>query len=778
MHRPFRKSASPAAPRPRASPTLALLAIGLLAVPGVLAGVRPGAPTLLDEVPDPAGLDRHFREYELQVMDPYVFRADLADGVVDLTLRGKAFRVLVERQPWAEELKVGHVEAGGAVRYEQALFAPVAYAGHVEGEPSSFATFVVTGSGVLGRLRTSGDHIAYQPVRFLQPEAPAGLAVVFHVVDHLAPLTAHEHVTPGVDAIEPPALDSGLGAMSYAPGLDRRVTLWADQNMTATPYWSDRLSAEYADMNLQWGRVVGFRFLHDGSVYVCTPCTSEDPGELLRQFAGLLNMANQPWSNYEIALLYTGTFTPGAGGAAWQPGRQAYVQGNMNTSLWRTNTIGHEFGHNFNAWHSRGDSYTHRHANGVLYTHSTLMTGAAGSFPEGVFEFSSTNLNWVRACNLLSWTGSKLPADYPSFGDRCFTGLHILSNGGALPQYDATNYRGKIFTNVPPGDIARICVYGQTAGTVANVSGKPRADSAFASFTVSIEIRQADSWNCVGGPSFWSESSLLLYKSSGNASIGWDSGTPYDGRSSNDRGTTWFTENVRRGYYAEILRGTLPTDPCGALASGASLGRDATLLSCNRAYRLVHQLDGNLVLYNDTSGTKVDWATHTPNQATTSLVMQADGNLVLYRNGGVAWASHTAGNPGAWLSVRDDGTLVIYSATGKTIWFAGCGRLAPDTNILRGNEIRSCDRRFNLAHQTDGNVVLYQNGAVLWATGTSHTGTTEFKMQGDGNLVLYAGGAALWASDTVNNPGSRLVLTDAGKLLILARDGSLVWEKP
>lgn len=82
---------------------------------------------------------------------------------------------------------------------------------------------------------------------------------------------------------------------------------------------------------------------------------------------------------------------------------------------------------------------------------------------------------------------------------------------------------------------------------------------------------------------------------------------------------------------------------------------------------LVHQQDGNVVLYN--KGNAV-WSTNTSGKETRNLIMQMDGNLVLYDNNNNAiWASGTSG-PNAQLILQNDNNLVIYS-NGNALWASG-----------------------------------------------------------------------------------------------------------
>lgn len=82
--------------------------------------------------------------------------------------------------------------------------------------------------------------------------------------------------------------------------------------------------------------------------------------------------------------------------------------------------------------------------------------------------------------------------------------------------------------------------------------------------------------------------------------------------------------------------------------------------------------------------------------------------------------------------------------------------------------------------QGDGNLVLYQSGVALWATGTSgqNCGANQCRaaFQGDGNFVVYNGATPLWYTHTDGNPGAQLVLSDQlPHIEIVATTQSILW---
>lgn len=102
------------------------------------------------------------------------------------------------------------------------------------------------------------------------------------------------------------------------------------------------------------------------------------------------------------------------------------------------------------------------------------------------------------------------------------------------------------------------------------------------------------------------------------------------------------------------------------LTSGVSLGQNQYLRSADRRYVLIHQTDGNVVLY--APGWRPIWNTQTGGRATTSLTMQSDGHLVLYNGSSPVWTSNTAGSGATRMVVQSDGNLVLYRADNSWVW--------------------------------------------------------------------------------------------------------------
>jgi hypothetical protein len=109
-----------------------------------------------------------------------------------------------------------------------------------------------------------------------------------------------------------------------------------------------------------------------------------------------------------------------------------------------------------------------------------------------------------------------------------------------------------------------------------------------------------------------------------------------------------------------------------------------------------------------------------------------------------------------------------------------CGKAMPGEGILRGKSAFSCNGRYVVTMQTDGNLVLrdtQQNNAALWATNTSNTDGYVALFQTDGNLVLYGTNQdALWASHTNGKGGALLALQDDGNVVLYDGQMHPLWQ--
>jgi hypothetical protein len=95
-----------------------------------------------------------------------------------------------------------------------------------------------------------------------------------------------------------------------------------------------------------------------------------------------------------------------------------------------------------------------------------------------------------------------------------------------------------------------------------------------------------------------------------------------------------------------------------------------------------------------------------------------------------------------------------------------------------GDSLQSVNQNFSLQLQTDGNLVLYEEGGgAIWSTNTNGKHAEYLVLQVDGNLVLYGeNGSVLWSSETAGQIGGKyhFQLNDDGNLVI-TNNGIPIW---
>ncbi len=109
---------------------------------------------------------------------------------------------------------------------------------------------------------------------------------------------------------------------------------------------------------------------------------------------------------------------------------------------------------------------------------------------------------------------------------------------------------------------------------------------------------------------------------------------------------------------------------------------------------------------------------------------------------------------------------------------AGGSTLSAGQELQTGQELVSVGGQYTLDMQTDGNLVIYGNGCVVWASGTAGTGSNnDLSMQGDGNLVIYtSAGKAVWSSGTAGTGGGNsLNMQPDGNLVVYTSAAKAVW---
>ena len=116
-------------------------------------------------------------------------------------------------------------------------------------------------------------------------------------------------------------------------------------------------------------------------------------------------------------------------------------------------------------------------------------------------------------------------------------------------------------------------------------------------------------------------------------------------------------------------------------------------------------------------------------------------------------------------------------SSGTHSTFTQCGYLLVNQAIGTDRALPSCDGRFFLAMQGDGNLVLYRaNGTPKWASNTYGSAGRLAIMQGDGNFVVYTTGwAPVWYTSTAGRNGAILAMQNDGNVVIYL-NGVPIWN--
>jgi hypothetical protein len=224
------------------------------------------------------------------------------------------------------------------------------------------------------------------------------------------------------------------------------------------------------------------------------------------------------------------------------------------------------------------------------------------------------------------------------------------------------------------------------------------------------------------------------------------------------------------------------------IGDGEGLLEAQSLTSSYGRFKLTLQADGNLLLYGPQQ--QLLWASNTAGHTGIwSATLQA-GDLVLRDVlNNVFWTSHTGSSGGDTLVVQDDGNLVIYSNQ-NVVWASdtvvpatplqptSVGQLREGQGLVPGASIVSANKQFTFTLQNDGNLVLYgPENQPMWASNTAgDLSIWSLFMQNDGNLVVYdINNNPLWASNTNRHNNAYLVVQDDGNVVIYNVNNTSIW---
>jgi hypothetical protein len=107
-----------------------------------------------------------------------------------------------------------------------------------------------------------------------------------------------------------------------------------------------------------------------------------------------------------------------------------------------------------------------------------------------------------------------------------------------------------------------------------------------------------------------------------------------------------------------------------------------------------------------------------------------------------------------------------------------CGILPNGQSLYKGQSVTSCDGRTSFTHQYDGQIVLVQDGAVIWRNGVVDPSSSVLTMQQEGHLVEYSSnGRLLWTSQTNAAWGASLVVAPCSAYIV-SPQGQTLWQTP
>ena len=159
----------------------------------------------------------------------------------------------------------------------------------------------------------------------------------------------------------------------------------------------------------------------------------------------------------------------------------------------------------------------------------------------------------------------------------------------------------------------------------------------------------------------------------------------------------------------------------------------------------------------------------------------SDGGVYAFGTARFGGSLGSAGSPRPVVAIaRTAAGYAIADSGGEVTAFTTPGSPAPRNTLYPGQQLNPGDQltspngRYSLVMQADGNLVEYDAGQAVWASGTHDPGSV-LQAQADGNLVIYGPGhVALWATGT-NQPGSVLVIQDDRNIVLYAPGQVSVW---
>ena len=278
-----------------------------------------------------------------------------------------------------------------------------------------------------------------------------------------------------------------------------------------------------------------------------------------------------------------------------------------------------------------------------------------------------------------------------------------------------------------------------------------------------------------------------IYKTNQDGTGGW---TNIPGKLTNisqGGGWVWGVNSSNNVYRCKdpcdgnwVLDSSSDTTPPGVknlLKPNEYLTSNKYLVSDNKAFFLIMQSDGNLVVYkgsgpSDNKGAL--WSSGTSGKGESFAIMQSDGNFVVYKGSAPAppqmptWNSKTSGKGESFAIMQDDGNFVVYKGSGPSdnkgaLWNSKTGgNTPPPTSVTPSLVQLSCSNTYVYGLDTNKN--------AWWKP---INGTGSWKRFGNDNQKKWQ---FYWINASSSN--GKILALDMGRIIKETdKNGTAPWKR-
>ena len=291
-----------------------------------------------------------------------------------------------------------------------------------------------------------------------------------------------------------------------------------------------------------------------------------------------------------------------------------------------------------------------------------------------------------------------------------------------------------------------------------------------------------------GDKEVWGVNSVNnIYKTNQDGTGGW---TNIPGKLTNisqGGGWVWGVNSSHNVYRCKdpcdgnwVLDSSSDTTPPGVknlLKPNEYLTSNKYLVSDNKAFFLIMQSDGNLVVYkgsgpSDNKGAL--WSSGTSGKGESFAIMQSDGNFVVYKGSAPAppqmptWNSKTSGKGESFAIMQDDGNFVVYKGSGPSdnkgaLWNSKTGgNTPPPTSVTPSLVQLSCSNTYVYGLDTNKN--------AWWKP---INGTGSWKRFGNDNQKKWQ---FYWINASSSN--GKILALDMGRIIKETdKNGTAPWKR-